>query len=64
MAYEPAALLIARLELKELQRKKQDATENKEPYFLPIKKEFLARCNKEIKARKNLIKNIELSLKN
>jgi len=63
MAYKPAALLIARLELKELKRKKQEATANNEAYFLPIKSEFLARVDREIKAREKVINEIETSLK-
>lgn len=62
MKYQPFALLKLRLELKELETKKQDATANNTEWFKPIKADFLARIENEIKYRTAKIKEIETYL--
>ena len=45
MKYQPFALLKFRLELKELETKKQDATANNTEWFKPIKRDMINPAN-------------------
>lgn len=62
MNYQPFSLLKFRLELKELETKKQDATANNTAWFKPIKADFLAKVENEIETKKAKIKELETYL--
>jgi len=62
MNHQPFALLKFKLELKELETKKQDATANNTAWFKPIKADFLAKVENEIETKKARIKELETYL--